>query len=1122
VERARSTPSGARSGVLIGAASLLATLFNYVFLLAAGRVLGSDDYGALAALLGLLTVVLLPIGALQLAVSREVSRRRAEGDVAGAESFARTTLTYGLVVTAPVVVLGLALVVPLREFLSIGSTAAPTFAVLGLTIAIALPIATGVLQGYERFRAVALLYVFPFALRLALLAASSAAGYRLGGAVFAAVAAGIVTMLLAVAFIREPLRRGTRTAWTELRPFLRYLWPVVVGLTGIAILTNVDLLVVRARFTDDAGAYAAASAFARIAFFLPATILTVLFPRTAARQARGEDTADILGRSLLVTAAFGGGLAIFYWMTGRGLIHTSFGAEFASGGDLVVALTISMTLFALANVLVGFHLSRGETRYAWIVAAAVPVQIAVLAVVPDSASAVIAADIAVGVALLVAHELLVGTSGGAIRAGTRLLTGGIRIPRQALAEAACVLLGLAVFVGVLFWPVTVRLGSAIVADGSDAVGGVWWLWRMQHEGGYHLFGTTHHLLTGAPFGWDEANGLNLQWLLPYYPAYLATKVIGEVAAFNLVLLSGYVLSGAAMYALTRYLGCGRLVSAWAALVFVVFPWHLARTPHPSLVHLELLPLLLVTLVATARSPTLPRFGLVGAATLGCWLTSGYFGTMAVVVSLVFGLSLVTVVGVRRGLRLTGGATGAAIAASVLVATLAVIAGTGQDVGVDRVSADLSQYGLRAVELIVPPHGNHVLGGALDSFWASRYHGSNPTETRNYLGLLTIVLALGWVVVAWRRRAALSLQLRAATVGFAAVVVAGLVLAAPSPLSLFGHDVWAPSRVLWEVTPAFRVPTRWIPVVMAALVPLAALGLQALVRRASGWRPGALVPVLVVAAATCVSFLELSIGATTPLLRTNLPEEYEALGRTPDGIAAEYPLVQDVDRLFWQRVHGRPLLNSEAIGKTPFEAARMLVDPGAPGTAEALSFLGVTAIVTHPDALDFVSDQPDVPNADWGPGYELVARTPGGSSVWRVVAPAAPALVLLAGGFSGPVPLEGGGVGYPFVSPAGVGTMELIAKAPSVATISFVATPPGGQKRVLRIADTASEASYPLDGPTPISLRVEVPRGRSYLVVKTDPAATSEDDAIVLSAPRATSSTDEPEFRAEPIEAEPGL
>ena len=52
-----------------------------------------------------------------------------------------------------------------------------------------------------------------------------------------------MTALLAVVLIREPVRRGTRVAWPELRPFLRYLWPVVVGLTGIALLTNVGELV---------------------------------------------------------------------------------------------------------------------------------------------------------------------------------------------------------------------------------------------------------------------------------------------------------------------------------------------------------------------------------------------------------------------------------------------------------------------------------------------------------------------------------------------------------------------------------------------------------------------------------------------------------------------------------------------------------------------------------------------------------------------------------------------------------------------------------------------------------------------------------------------------------------
>ena len=143
----------------------------------------------------------------------------------------------------------------------------------------------------------------------------------------------------------------------------------------------------------------------------------MLFPRTAARQARGEDTADILGRSLLVAAGFCSLLTLFYALTGRGLVHTSFGEDFADGGSLLVPLTLSMTLFALANVLVGFHLSRGETRFAWIVAATIPVQIAALAVIPSSVRGVILVDIVIGVCLLAAHELFVGSSVPALRAG---------------------------------------------------------------------------------------------------------------------------------------------------------------------------------------------------------------------------------------------------------------------------------------------------------------------------------------------------------------------------------------------------------------------------------------------------------------------------------------------------------------------------------------------------------------------------------------------------------------------------------------------------------------------------------------------------------------------------------
>jgi O-antigen/teichoic acid export membrane protein len=419
----RSPRSGAGSGALIAAASLLATAFNYLFLLASGRLLGTEDYGALAALLGLLTVILLPTGALQLAVAREVSRLHAIGDSPEADGFGRAMLKLGSILTVPLVVVALLLVQPAADVLGIDSIAAVALAALAVSVALVLPITIGVLQGEHRFGAVSVLYVLPFGLRLALLVVVAALGaYTLGGAVLSAVGGAIASAAVALWLVRSSVARGSVVAKPNLRPFFHYLWPVVLGLLGIAVLTNGDLVIVKARFSPaEASDYAVASAFARVAFFMPATILAVLFPRTAARQARGDETADILGRTLIVTAAFCALLIACYATVGEKLIELSFGDEFANADALLPGLTFSMMLFSLANVLVGFHLSRNEVRYAWFVAGAVVVQVIALVFVPNDPQGVVWVNVAIGCGLLLAHEVFVGSSVPALLAGVRRL-----------------------------------------------------------------------------------------------------------------------------------------------------------------------------------------------------------------------------------------------------------------------------------------------------------------------------------------------------------------------------------------------------------------------------------------------------------------------------------------------------------------------------------------------------------------------------------------------------------------------------------------------------------------------------------------------------------------------------
>src|SRR6266550_2311854 len=118
-----ATRSGVRSGAILAIATAVSILAAYVFLLAAGRILGSEDYGSLAALLGLLTIILIPAGALQMAVSREISRHVASGDSAGAARLARGTLRLSLFATLPLLVVAFALGVPLAHVLHLHSVA---------------------------------------------------------------------------------------------------------------------------------------------------------------------------------------------------------------------------------------------------------------------------------------------------------------------------------------------------------------------------------------------------------------------------------------------------------------------------------------------------------------------------------------------------------------------------------------------------------------------------------------------------------------------------------------------------------------------------------------------------------------------------------------------------------------------------------------------------------------------------------------------------------------------------------------------------------------------------------------------------------------------------------------
>jgi hypothetical protein len=126
------------------------------------------------------------------------------------------------------------------------------------------------------------------------------------------------------------------------------------------------------------------------------------------------------------------------------------------------------------------------------------------------------------------------------------------------------------------------------------------------------------------------------------------------------------------------------------------------------------------------------------------------------------------------------------------------------------------------------------------------------------------------------------------------------------------------------------------------------------------------------------------------------------------------------------------------------------------------------------------------------------------------------------GFGPPEALDDGTPAFPLLSTSGVAYFTIRAKRDDVVRLSFNADPPNGQRRVLRLADNSDERRFALRARTHVSVVVDIPRGVSLVVVKTDPAPESREDAIVISRLQVERASRPAQLHALLQDADPGF
>jgi O-antigen/teichoic acid export membrane protein len=399
-EIARSD-TGKAAGMAV--AQLMANSISLAFVVVFARILGDDGYGALGSLLSLFLILYVPGQALQVAVAREVSARVARHDPdpgAGVRRWLERLLVVTLVVTVASVFArdALAALIAVEDF-PWAAAAAP----VGACIWMILSVERGAMQAFARYDAVGWSLIGQEGVRLIGAVLLVAVGLDVTGAFLGSMVGFMfVAVALALPLHRELERAHHAGGGLHEERRLRYLfgrsWAPLLALGGIAVVQNVDVIVVKHRFSEEtASNWTAAAVAGKGVMWVAIGLGFWLVPEAAKRVYSGTDPRGALERAMVGVLLIGLPALAVYAVAGEKLLDVVFKLTGAAGA--LPWLGLAFMFLALSYLAIQYLLALHHWRFLIPLGVAAVVQPVLLGTIDGGTTAIARALCAVQLVL---------------------------------------------------------------------------------------------------------------------------------------------------------------------------------------------------------------------------------------------------------------------------------------------------------------------------------------------------------------------------------------------------------------------------------------------------------------------------------------------------------------------------------------------------------------------------------------------------------------------------------------------------------------------------------------------------------------------------------------------------
>jgi len=352
----------AKGTLIIFAGNLLINLFNYLFHVLTGRLLGPEKYAVIASLISLFYIISFPSGIINTIVVRKTAILSSKKDFGSIKTIFKFLLKKIALFNLLFLIVFFLLQQPIANFLKIENS----FLVflLALTFAFSLLAVLGgaILQGLLKFLHYSFLNNLSAFLRIVLTVLAIIWGFNTVGVMWGMVLSGLFGFLLSFYFLKFIFAEKDTKHTFHLQSYFSTIW-VVIAFLGMNLLINGDVMLVKHFFPSfEAGLYAALATMGKVVFFASSSVSTVLLPLASKKKETGISSKKELLFSQLVIFLMSLGLVIVYFLKPELVIKIFYGRDYFRVAPYLGLMGIYFLFYNLAYLFLNFFIAVQQKK----------------------------------------------------------------------------------------------------------------------------------------------------------------------------------------------------------------------------------------------------------------------------------------------------------------------------------------------------------------------------------------------------------------------------------------------------------------------------------------------------------------------------------------------------------------------------------------------------------------------------------------------------------------------------------------------------------------------------------------------------------------------------------------